>query len=158
MFFFVFSKTSLIYMIWNTGCSARMFAFWNIQETWREKAGEKTRARVKSFEMQVAHGTVLLVWMQRMAQCHTVLILQQFLCSLARKISNWISSMKRGSLKALRLHSSSVIRVSSSKGPLVKMLAKIEVSINTWLVKLCQIRVTETTQISDPTAHNNIHV
>ena len=29
------------------------------------------------------------------------------------------------------IHSSSVIRVSSSKGPLVKILAKIEVSINT---------------------------
>ena len=29
------------------------------------------------------------------------------------------------------IHSSSVIRVSRSKGPLVKMLAKIEVSINT---------------------------
>ena len=56
------------------------------------------------------------------------------------------------------LHSSSVIRVSSSKGPLVKILAKIEVSINTWLVKLCQIRVTETTHNSDPTAPNDIHV
>ena len=30
-----------------------------------------------------------------------------------------------------RVHSSSVIRVSSSKGPLVKILAEIEVSINT---------------------------
>ena len=57
-----------------------------------------------------------------------------------------------------RIHSSSVIRVSSSKGPLVKILAKIEVSINTWLVKLCQLRVTETRQNSDPTAPNDIHV
>ena len=36
-----------------------------------------------------------------------------------------------GILTRISVHSSSVIRVSSSKGPLVKILAEIEVSINT---------------------------
>ena len=40
------------------------------------------------------------------------------------------------------VHSTSVIRVSSYKGQLVKILAKIGVSISIWLVKLSRIRVT----------------
>ena len=42
----------------------------------------------------------------------------------------------------VKLHSTSVIRVSSYKGQLVKILAKIGVSISIWLVKLSRIRVT----------------
>jgi hypothetical protein len=58
------------------------------------------------------------------------------------------------------VHSTSVIRVSSYKGQLVKILAKIEVSSNTWLVKLSRISVNcfESLQKLASTAKNDICV